>query len=141
MLSANYLKDEKSENALLNYSEAYDIFRKFKDEQHKGICLANIGTIMMQKEDYSMAAASFEIACDIQKKLTFGEDFEDSADHLTDDFAINKFILACRQFQKGLANFATFKVDFPNRTLLSKLHENVRAETIEFEFNRVAKEH
>ena len=65
MLSASYLKDEKSEKALLNYSEAYDIFRKFNDEQHKGICLANIGTIMMQKEDYGMAAASFEIACDI----------------------------------------------------------------------------
>ena len=63
MLAQSSMKD--LEKALLNYSEAYEIFKKFKDEKHVGICLANIGVIMMQKEDYDLATASFELSCEI----------------------------------------------------------------------------
>ena len=45
-----------------------------------------------------MAAASFEISCDIQKKLTFKEADEDTNALINEDFAINKFILSSRQF-------------------------------------------
>ena len=41
-------KDEDKNKALLNYSEAFAIFEEFQDVQHKGICIANIGAIMMQ---------------------------------------------------------------------------------------------
>ena len=32
----------------------------------------------------------------------------------------HKFILACRWFQKGLANFSILKTEYPHRTLLAK---------------------
>ena len=55
--------DDAKEKALLNYSEAYYIFKEFKDDKKRGVCLANIGAIMMQKEDYSMAYESFNLSC------------------------------------------------------------------------------
>ena len=66
MLASYSMKDEK-EKALLNYSEAYFIEQYEKDDSHKGICLANIGGIMAQKEEYEMAVASFEVSCDMQR--------------------------------------------------------------------------
>ena len=62
MLASSGVKDEK-EKAMLNYSEAYHIFKEFSDEKQRGVCLANIGAIMMQKEDYKMAVESFGLSC------------------------------------------------------------------------------
>ena len=45
--------DEQQAQALLSYADAFHIYSEF-DEHHsqKGVCLANIGAIMMQKGDY-----------------------------------------------------------------------------------------
>ena len=43
---------EDREKSLLNYSEACAIFEDFQDEKHIGICYANIGAILMQKNEY-----------------------------------------------------------------------------------------
>ena len=55
-------KDENKNKTLLNYSEAYGIFEDFNDAKHKAICLSNIGAIMLQKKDYSIALASLKFS-------------------------------------------------------------------------------
>ena len=43
------LGDEQLAQALLNYAEAYKIFEEFDPKhKHKGVCVANIGSILMQ---------------------------------------------------------------------------------------------
>ena len=46
---------------MLSYAEALHIFKKF-DEDHaeKGVCLANIGSIMFQKGDFKTARHYYE---------------------------------------------------------------------------------
>ena len=56
---------------------------------------------MMQKEDYSMAHASFELSCASLKTLMFGEGGDEDvgsreAQDRNNDFGIMKFKLACR---------------------------------------------
>ena len=91
--------DEK-EIALLNYSDAYYIFKEFEDDKSRGICLANIGAIMMQKEDYYMAYVSFNLSCQILENLMYGDLGQEissaEAQDSKTDFGINKFVLACR---------------------------------------------
>ena len=65
--------DDEKEKALLNYSEAYYIFKQFKDEKQRAVCLANIGAIMMQKEDYCMAYISFKLSCQILEELMYAK--------------------------------------------------------------------
>ena len=76
---------------------------------------------MMQKRDYSMAYISFKLSCEILEIIIHGGrgDSRKAMDK-DDDIAINKFILACRQFQKGLANFNILRKNFTNRELLDK---------------------
>ena len=95
---ASSQESDKMEQALLNYSDAYYIFKKFGDERHRGICLANIGAIMMQKHDYTMAYASYKVSCEILYKIIHGDREEELDADKDDAIAINKFILACRQF-------------------------------------------
>ena len=102
MLAAYSMKDEK-EKALLNYSEAYCMQQYDEDETHKGICLANIGGIMTQTEEYEMAAASFEVSCEYQQaKLEDSKGVRANELKLEKDReeaeAADRFILACRKF-------------------------------------------
>ena len=48
--------EEQRAAALLSFADTYHIFNNF-DENHKekGVCLANIGSIMLQKGDYRKA--------------------------------------------------------------------------------------
>lgn len=47
--------------ALLSYADAYHIYSEF-DENHsqKGVCLANIGSIMMKMGDFKKAQVYFD---------------------------------------------------------------------------------
>lgn len=56
---ATTFDQDQNEKALLNYSEAFGIFEDFDDQHQQGVCLTNIGTIFMQKEDYDMAYVCF----------------------------------------------------------------------------------
>ena len=80
---------------------------------------------MMQKKDYSMAYVSFKLSCDILKTMMFGEGNDEEigsreAQERNINFGTMKFKLACRLFQKGLANFAILKVNYSNHDLLDK---------------------
>ena len=52
--------EEQRAVALLSYADAYHIYNNF-DENHKqkGVCLANIGSVMMQMGDYKKARDYF----------------------------------------------------------------------------------
>lgn len=59
-LATQCWKDQKGEEhlaqALLNYAEAYKIFEEFDpNHKHKGVCLANIGSILSQKGEFLKA--------------------------------------------------------------------------------------
>ena len=62
---ATKMTEEQQAQALLSYADAFHIYHEF-DEHHrqKGVCLANIGSIMSQMGDYKTAmqyyAASIE---------------------------------------------------------------------------------
>ena len=119
ILASSGMGDEK-EKALLNYAEAYYIFVEFNDDKHRGICLANIGAIMMQKKDYDMAYVSFNLSCKIiSESINFESEDSRVQTERGSDMSVNKFILACRQFQKGLANFAILKENYTNRDVLN----------------------
>ena len=47
----------------MSYSEAYHIFGEFdKDHKERGVCLANIGSIMYQMEDYQKAQDYYKMS-------------------------------------------------------------------------------
>ena len=57
------MSDEELSMALLSYADAYKIFEQFGEEsEQKGICLANIGSIMLQKGDYIKAMQYYKKA-------------------------------------------------------------------------------
>ena len=49
------VKEGEEPQALLNYSEAYHIFRKHKNMRHMGVCLSNIGSLRLQMKEYNWA--------------------------------------------------------------------------------------
>ena len=120
-------KNENKNKALLNYSEAYGIFGDFDDAKHKAICLSNIGAIMLQKKDYSTALASLKFAYEIQHQL-----MKEDSEAAKNEF--DTFILACRLFQKGLANFQILKTEYPHRALFSSeaLHHDTYTTRINY---------
>ena len=64
------------------------IFKDFnKNHRNKGVCQANIGSIMFQKGDLKAARRYYEAAIKNLKK-------NKPAQHM--------FLLACRQFQLGM---------------------------------------
>ena len=93
MLAQTGMKEK--EKALLNYSEAYYIFKQFGDDKQRAVCLANIGVLMMQKQDFKMAFESFSLSCEIQEAQI--EALNGTIEQRT-DLASAKFIMACRQF-------------------------------------------
>ena len=113
---ATTFEKHNSEKALLNYFEALGIFADFEDYDQQGKCLTNIGAIMMQKEDYGMAYVCFSESIEFMEKDQFysRQNREARADNEED-----KFLLACRLFQKGLANMELFRLQFPNSALLA----------------------
>jgi len=69
-----------------------------------------------------MAYASFNSSCKILEDLIYGGSNNDDSRAQTErnaDIQVNKFVLACRQFQKGMANFSILKAQYTNRELLS----------------------
>ena len=62
-----------------------------------------------------MAFESFSLSCEIQEAQI--EALNGTIEQRT-DLASAKFIMACRQFQKGLAYFAILRKAFSNRDLL-----------------------
>ena len=75
----------EKEIAVMNFSELYylEVFQEQTD--HKGICLSNIGVIMMQKGEYSMAATYLKVACEIQRDKLKGDYNEYGLQQLRDD--------------------------------------------------------
>ena len=59
------LDEEQLAQALLSYADAYYIYDDF-DHNHsqKGVCLANIGSIMYQQRDYQTAMEYYQAAID-----------------------------------------------------------------------------
>ena len=106
----------QNEKALLGYTEAFQIFEDYQDSSEQGVCLTNIGTIMMQKEDYAMAYVCFSESEEFMSAVMEQAARDRQGDGGVDDeLPINKFILACRQFQKGLANMELLRQQNPNR--------------------------
>jgi tetratricopeptide (TPR) repeat protein len=58
---------------MLSYADAYHIYGEF-DEHHsqKGVCMANIGSIMMQMGDYKKAGLYYTNAINNMNNLIHG---------------------------------------------------------------------
>jgi len=53
LATQSYQTDHERAQALLSFSDAYHIYNEFDSEHsQKGVCLANIGQIMMQMDDF-----------------------------------------------------------------------------------------
>ena len=46
------LEEVEDAQALLNYHEAFNIFQDFKNAREQGVCLNNIGSIFMRRQEY-----------------------------------------------------------------------------------------
>ena len=67
-LAGSSIDNKENEAALLNYSEAYHIFGEFSpDHSQRGVCLMNIGAIMMRKKDLNGAFQCFNAAINNQQ--------------------------------------------------------------------------
>ena len=127
-LATSSIDNKESEAALLNYSEAYHIFGEFdRDHSQRGVCLMNIGAIMMRKKDWNQAFACFDQAINHQKHALLQTVSLSQAAHSRQSFSRHstelregRFILACRLFQKAQASIALLKREFPLGRLLSR---------------------
>ena len=72
------LTEEQQAQALLSYADAYYIYHEF-DENHrqKGVCLANIGSIMMKMDDHKKARSYYEEAIQNINAKMFGDSDDD----------------------------------------------------------------
>ena len=112
---ATTFEKHNSEKALLNYFEALGIFADFEDYNQQGKCLTNIGALMMQKEDYGLAYVCFSESIEFMEKDQFYQRAQGMSRAENEE---DKFLLACRLFQKGLANMERYRERFPNSELL-----------------------
>ena len=59
-LATSSNKNEKIETAILNYAEAFKIFGEYDpDHDQRDVCLSNIGSIMLMRQDFYQAAIYF----------------------------------------------------------------------------------
>ena len=66
--------EEKQAQALLSYADAYHIYTEFDvNHKQKGVCLTNIGSIMMQQRDYKKARQYYNDAIKNLNFHTYGE--------------------------------------------------------------------
>lgn len=97
------LNERQQAEALLSYADAYHIYSEF-DPKHsqKGVCLANIGSIMMQKGEYQRAIEYFSEASAMLAKQVNDDDAAAAASLIqqtqAQDLGPNKFLLAIRYF-------------------------------------------
>ena len=74
------VSEEKQAQALLSYADAYHIYHEFDEfHQQKGVCLTNIGSIMMQQGDYQKARKYYDDAIknlDMHKYEDYGPDIK-----------------------------------------------------------------
>lgn len=101
-LAEKTIDNKENEAALLNYSEAYQIFEEFSpDHSQRGVCLMNIGAIMMRKKEYPSAFLYFNTAIINQQKyiqeIQAGEGRRSFSGYNT-EMREARFILACRLF-------------------------------------------
>ena len=68
LISKSELKDDEEKN-LLNYADAIDIFQKFNDRQHEGMCYANKGALYLISKDFEAATESLDFSCQIQEGI------------------------------------------------------------------------
>ena len=103
-LADRTIDNKENEAALLNYSEAYRIFGDFsKDHSQRGVCLMNIGAIMMRKKDLPGAFQCFNAAIINQHRYMLEIDSNDqqqrsSFNGYSMELKEARFILACRLF-------------------------------------------
>ena len=97
---------DKKENeiALLNYSEAYSFFREISETHSQlGVCLMNIGTIMMREKDLLGAIQCFNEAIINQREHMNQLDSKDQRSSFagySKEMREARLIYACRLFQK-----------------------------------------
>ena len=103
-LADRTIDKKENEAALLNYSEAYRIFGEFsEDHSQRGVCLMNIGSIMMRKKDLPGAFQCFNAAIINQHRYMLEIDSNDqqqrsSFNGYSMELKEARFILACRLF-------------------------------------------
>ena len=61
------IKDGEEVKAILNYNEAYHIFKDFKNERQMSVCISNIAGLHMQIKSYQMAAVAYDQATESMK--------------------------------------------------------------------------
>jgi tetratricopeptide (TPR) repeat protein len=106
--------DEKRSMALLSYADAYKTFEEFGDENaQKGVCLAGMGSIMLQMGDYDKAMEYYKMSEDELIHL-----MRNSDDFATDyEFRLQRFSLAIRRSQFALAGYTKIRSKAPYGTL------------------------
>jgi len=118
--------EEEQAQALLNYADAYHIYDEFdRNHSQKGVCLANIGSIMMQMGDYSQAREYYDQAIlNMKGNIDWQGDenikFDSRLQYaLASELTQNKFLLACRLFMRGMARLESVRAAYPLRSLLA----------------------
>ena len=57
----------QEDQALLNFSEGYNIFEDFNNIRAMGICMSNIGAIHFESKRYLEAKTAIGVACDLMQ--------------------------------------------------------------------------
>ena len=58
------IKEGEEAKAILNFNEAYHIFKDFNNERQMSVCISNIGGLRMQIKSYRWAAVAYAQAAE-----------------------------------------------------------------------------
>ena len=61
--SCNFKEGEETQ-ALLDYNEAYHIFKDFHNESQMNVCISNVGALHLQVKQYDWAAEAYAKAAE-----------------------------------------------------------------------------
>ena len=138
-IASTKVEEGEEAQAMLNFNEAYHIFKDFKNERQMSVCVSNIGALRMKVKEHSWAAVAYTQAAEsMEVELGIRVLTEDSEENqpfipepkqtmsrktqyaTNDDYHEAYFIYACRLFFKSLANIAIVQEEIPTRSLEDK---------------------
>ena len=108
--------------ALLDYAEAYYIFKDYENQRQMGICIQNMAALRFEIKEYNLANLRYEQSVkSIKTEIDSAIDLKDK----NFDLIEANFLLACRLFQTSLTDFADLNQSNPHLLQKSKFYKEM----------------
>lgn len=107
-------KEGNAHMSLLNYSEAYSVFKEFQNYREMGVCLNNIGSICMAESNFMKAFHNFDGAYTLAIEQKNDDNEGDVVQNQKSLLALQDllFIENSRNFMRGYSLYCHIKESY-----------------------------